>query len=229
MYWSAESKVELLHYRGRRRPERCSICLGPMTGGTKTLGCGHQFHRACIKDWISRNNITCPLCRKEIDASTRNMLLGIGSEDLEISYGRNVNVPLPPPWEQNQEDAGRATGNLFLVTDTRAQRALSYLVLSHYLESDNEETDIVHSSSTPETVSYDYIMWAAQRAFSTEDWSQALVGYQGNLRPPFTIVEQIWDDGIEYERLRIGENTLVQWWANHGQQVIQNFSPSTSS
>jgi len=44
--------------------EECSICLGAMLNPrhTKTLRCGHKFHRKCIDQWTATNK-SCPLCR----------------------------------------------------------------------------------------------------------------------------------------------------------------------
>ena len=40
----------------------CSICHEPMVGDIKKLSCNHEFHKACITQWLKlRNN--CPLCR----------------------------------------------------------------------------------------------------------------------------------------------------------------------
>jgi hypothetical protein len=42
----------------------CPICLGAMLNQrlTKTLRCGHKFHRKCIDQWTATNK-SCPLCR----------------------------------------------------------------------------------------------------------------------------------------------------------------------
>jgi hypothetical protein len=46
----------------------CNICLGAMLQPrlTKTLPCGHKFHRKCIDKW-NANNPSCPLCRASIE------------------------------------------------------------------------------------------------------------------------------------------------------------------
>lgn len=44
----------------------CSICCDPLIDSQSQLmmckNCSNQFHKACIKPWISQNG-TCPLCR----------------------------------------------------------------------------------------------------------------------------------------------------------------------
>ena len=48
--------------------EACPICYGNMLYPrlTKTLRCGHKFHRKCIEQW-SDTNPSCPLCRTSIE------------------------------------------------------------------------------------------------------------------------------------------------------------------
>ena len=48
--------------------ETCPICYGNMLYPrlTKTLRCGHKFHRKCIEQW-SDTNPSCPLCRTPIE------------------------------------------------------------------------------------------------------------------------------------------------------------------
>lgn len=48
--------------------EACPICYGNMLYPrlTKTLRCGHKYHRKCIEQW-SDTNPSCPLCRTSIE------------------------------------------------------------------------------------------------------------------------------------------------------------------
>jgi hypothetical protein len=48
--------------------EECSICYGTMLYPrlTKTLRCGHKFHRKCVEQW-NATNPTCPFCRASIE------------------------------------------------------------------------------------------------------------------------------------------------------------------
>ncbi|CAL4995922.1 unnamed protein product [Urochloa decumbens] len=50
----------------------CSICLGPFEDGDRCSImplCRHEFHRACIADWLKAYNNTCPLCRAQLQWS----------------------------------------------------------------------------------------------------------------------------------------------------------------
>ena len=102
------------------------------------------------------------MCRSSVDQGLVNNLLDIASEgqELTIEYGRNISAALP--WQESStDDDGRARGTLFSVTNTDARRALSYLVLFHYFNNGSylDDDDVVHPDSTPDTVSYEYIMW----------------------------------------------------------------------
>ena len=48
--------------------EECPICYGTMLYPrlTKTIRCGHKFHRKCIEQW-NATNPSCPLCRTSIE------------------------------------------------------------------------------------------------------------------------------------------------------------------
>ena len=52
-------------YCGHHLPrENCSVCLEPCTMNEMTvLDCSHTFHTHCLKRWVRRGSMTCPLCR----------------------------------------------------------------------------------------------------------------------------------------------------------------------
>ena len=43
----------------------CSVCQENYKHNQKitTLPCSHLFHRRCIKEWLTKNSVFCPLCR----------------------------------------------------------------------------------------------------------------------------------------------------------------------
>lgn len=53
----------------------CSICLCDFKANTllRRLPCGHDFHRRCVDQWLSRSK-RCPLCVQAIDAPCRASL-----------------------------------------------------------------------------------------------------------------------------------------------------------
>lgn len=63
----------------------CSICLmhTNKTRATKTLICGHVFHRRCITQWCINDGATCPMCRRIINPSKYKISINI--ENLETN------------------------------------------------------------------------------------------------------------------------------------------------
>jgi len=48
--------------------EPCAICIEPFKAGdivSEGRGCAHQYHRACILEWATKQN-DCPVCRKAL-------------------------------------------------------------------------------------------------------------------------------------------------------------------
>jgi len=63
--------------------EECPICYGTMLYPrlTKTLRCGHKFHRKCIDQWTTTNS-SCPLCRTSIEP------------ELPYHLQRHISIPI---------------------------------------------------------------------------------------------------------------------------------------
>ena len=56
--------------------EDCAVCLTEIRtkASCKMLGkCGHAFHKRCIRNWLSRGVLTCPVCRAPCVAELREM------------------------------------------------------------------------------------------------------------------------------------------------------------
>lgn len=51
-------------------PSKCAICLEEgtctSTGGSCKLPCSHLFHSQCIKYWLTKYKVTCPVCRMDV-------------------------------------------------------------------------------------------------------------------------------------------------------------------
>lgn len=42
----------------------CAVCLEAVCAPTRTLGCGHAFHAACVDKWLrDEGQRSCPVCR----------------------------------------------------------------------------------------------------------------------------------------------------------------------
>jgi hypothetical protein len=72
--------------------EECSICYGTMLYPrfTKTLRCGHKFHRKCIEQW-NATNPSCPLCKASIEPELPHHLrMRISMPTSNINYTINT-------------------------------------------------------------------------------------------------------------------------------------------
>lgn len=63
-------RVDVLKLRRAQvsdRDEQCVICLEEFEAkhAPFALSCGHRYHRACSREWLSRSDL-CPLCRAEV-------------------------------------------------------------------------------------------------------------------------------------------------------------------
>lgn len=55
----------MVHWKTPLDVPECPICYSA-EGVMVKLGCNHGFHAACIKPWLERNNLTCPVCRAAV-------------------------------------------------------------------------------------------------------------------------------------------------------------------
>ena len=46
----------------------CAVCLGDMneSQSLRKLVCNHVYHEQCIFNWITRQEATCPICRRNV-------------------------------------------------------------------------------------------------------------------------------------------------------------------
>lgn len=59
------------------KPWDCSICLddeGNEGCGLAQLDCQHVFHKKCVRSWLLRGGVTCPLCNFRLKAVTEEAL-----------------------------------------------------------------------------------------------------------------------------------------------------------
>lgn len=52
--------------------KKCTICMEQynIEEYVVTLDCNHIFHKDCIKHWLCKENVKCPVCRKDTRDST---------------------------------------------------------------------------------------------------------------------------------------------------------------
>lgn len=86
----------------------CAICIADFVHGDslRTLPCGHEFHVACIDEWLVLKPL-CPTCRGLIDPGLEDVLAapedpyGLGQVDLRelalmLSHGGGLGGPVGP-------------------------------------------------------------------------------------------------------------------------------------
>jgi hypothetical protein len=54
--------------------ERCHICIDEykIDDVIVQLECKHRFHKKCIKTWLCKENVSCPVCRKDCRNYNKN-------------------------------------------------------------------------------------------------------------------------------------------------------------
>ena len=73
-------------YHGGVGEDDCAICLEQIQDAdlVKT-DCKHRFHKKCIVKWFAKKNITCPICREELNVLVKRLMQDIldASPDFE--------------------------------------------------------------------------------------------------------------------------------------------------
>ena len=72
-----QKSVRRARSRAIVQEEKCAICLSLMIYPrlTRTLICGHTFHRKCINEWINiKHHTSCPICRESIEPKRKHHL-----------------------------------------------------------------------------------------------------------------------------------------------------------
>ena len=108
----------------------------------------------------------------------------------------------------------RGGGNIFDENHRDALKVVAFLLQNYYInniDGRGDYTFIDNNASTEQIVD-----WAKENLDANE-WSDALVGYEGDYRPPFIIVEQELQecDGIIYERIVVSKEKLLEWYSRN--------------
>ncbi len=84
----------------RHAEEECAICLEHLTQQKRELRCGHRFHKACLRAWVRRGSVTCPMCRapcpEQAGLASRTLLgrvSALGSMSLASLRGLLAQMP----------------------------------------------------------------------------------------------------------------------------------------
>lgn len=72
---------------------QCPVCMEDImkNRGTRTLGCEHTFHNACLEQWKAMGKNTCPICRKLFDVSKFTVQLTVINNEVERS--NTITIP----------------------------------------------------------------------------------------------------------------------------------------
>ena len=63
MFRYSQKKVQLYNQ------STCSICIDQFKSNQKicALSCDHIFHKKCVERWLTREEASCPVCKKNIN------------------------------------------------------------------------------------------------------------------------------------------------------------------
>ncbi len=105
-------------------------------------------------------------------------------------------------------------GDIFDENHRDALKVVAFLLQNYYInniDGRGDYTFIDNNASTEQIID-----WAKENLDANE-WSDALVGYEGDYRPPFIIVEQELQecDGIIYERIVVSKEKLLEWYSRN--------------
>lgn len=71
--------------RELKKQENCAICLEPTS---KTIKCGHYFHKKCLEKWEQYNS--CPICRAPIDETKKVEKFKYSNEEEDAMLAREL-------------------------------------------------------------------------------------------------------------------------------------------
>ncbi|XP_042474815.1 E3 ubiquitin-protein ligase RNF13-like [Macadamia integrifolia] len=57
-----------IRYNGGGEWNECAVCLTRVEDGDeiRVLQCKHDFHKECLDQWLEREQVTCPMCRRYV-------------------------------------------------------------------------------------------------------------------------------------------------------------------
>lgn len=83
--------------------ESCSVCQDRMRQGEnirRLNACQHEFHGACVDNWLLQRSVLCPVCRHDIrDATQAIRSPRLGSVANTLSHAQSI-----PPLVSNEEN-----------------------------------------------------------------------------------------------------------------------------
>ncbi len=97
---SGSESEESLSDGGSGDADVCAVCIEEYADGDglRELPCGHRFHAACIDEWLTKQQATCPLCKLDVKQALREKLAelhcNVEQSEAEASAGCTEDTPL---------------------------------------------------------------------------------------------------------------------------------------
>lgn len=150
--------IVLFDSANRASIETCAICLEEYTRGEKLrlLPCGHEFHVACIDQWLTTRRPFCPICKQDAHSNNTSKPPPPSEQTplLASSAHHFSSMDSSPPLSAQDSLIRPSTQNrghfddLFATTPHTMQHALSCPLSQFYGENDEENMSHSHLSNT---------------------------------------------------------------------------------
>lgn len=131
--------------------DECPVCQARLKAGERAIAlqqCGHAFHLACLRPWLTRASATCPLCRAEVATPSAAAIAAAATDKRE---GRNAGTkdeanPGPNAGTKDEEDT-KDNGD---IVDESHTRWISHCPRSNYVFSNTTNQSSVMRGEAPE-------------------------------------------------------------------------------
>ncbi|KAI9241841.1 hypothetical protein MVEG_06629 [Podila verticillata NRRL 6337] len=94
-------------------PVECVICLEDYEDEDelRVLPCKHQYHVACIDNWLTTRKRFCPICKRDICSSETTPLLGGTTSPSSLNHQRRNNNGTAPPSSNSASSSSSRPSN----------------------------------------------------------------------------------------------------------------------
>ena len=126
--------------------DECPVCQARLKAGERAIAlqqCGHAFHLACLRPWLTKASATCPVCRAEVATPSAAAIAAAATDKRE---GQNLEEEEGKPGLVATEDNGD-------IVDDHAEgnaRWINYCPRSNYVFSNTTNQSSVMRGEAPE-------------------------------------------------------------------------------
>ena len=129
--------------------DECPVCQARLKAGERAIAlqqCGHAFHLACLRPWLTRASATCPLCRAEVatpSAAAIAAVAAVVTDETGRNAGEDAGTKDEEAVKDNNGDTvdGHADGSA---------RWIGYCPRSNYVFSNTTNQSSVMRGEAPE-------------------------------------------------------------------------------